>query len=323
MSIWIDNGRTYAPWNVACDEFLLTQKTETAGMLWRNARSVIIGRNQDLKSEVNLEFCRENDIDVVRRVSGGGAVFHDLGNVNYSFASEGTSGFAEFARPLISALAELGVTSELSGRNDILVDGRKVSGCAHARHKNRSLFHGTLLFSADVSAMAGALLAGTEKLKSKGIASVPARVANLSEFLPGMTVEEFMSKIRESLLASGKFSLYTMTESDVASVDKLTSEKFANDAWTDGTLRGTKKVGGIRRASGSLEAWISVENGKIKAARFTGDFFGTVSVENLEAALAGCEYTRSGVSEHLKNLPLSDILHGFVAEDVLAVIFGK
>ncbi|MCL2557888.1 MAG: lipoate--protein ligase, partial [Treponema sp.] len=196
--LWIDNDRVDPAWNLAAEEYLLTTRRETIGMLWRNGPSVIIGKNQDLEAEVDTALAAERGVAIVRRITGGGAVFHDLGNVNftYMFTFEGSHemDFAPFARPAIEALATMGVKAELSGRNDILVEGKKVSGCAHACVGDRALYHGTLLFSADLSKMDGLLRYSEEKYRGRGIKSVSARVENLSRWIREMNVCEFMDR---------------------------------------------------------------------------------------------------------------------------------
>jgi len=231
---WIDNNSTDPAWNLAAEEYMLTTRKEAIGMLWRNGPSVIIGKNQDLEAEVDRDLAEERGIAIVRRITGGGAVFHDLGNLNftYMFTFEGAHemDFEPFARPAVEALAAMGVEAGLSGRNDILVDGKKVSGCAHACVGNRALYHGTLLFSADLSKMEGLLRYSEEKYRGRGIKSVSARVENLSHWIKGMDVNEFMARMRD-LLAKGS-ERSSFTDKEIAGIDKLRAEKYANMAWT-------------------------------------------------------------------------------------------
>ena len=228
MTTWIDNDRTDPAWNLAAEEYLLTSRRETIAMLWRNGRSVIIGKNQDREAEVDMDLARRLGVPVVRRITGGGAVFHDLGNVNftYMFTFTGTHqmDFAPFAGMLTAALGHMGVTAELSGRNDLLVDGKKISGCAHACVGDRALYHGTLLFSADLTQMEGLLRYSEEKYRGRGIRSVSSRVENLSRYLPGMDAGAFMERLR-SLLGAG-CERRRLTEDDIAAIDQLREEKY-------------------------------------------------------------------------------------------------
>ncbi len=318
---WIEHDRLDPPWNLAAEEYLITQKTGSFAMLWRNSRSVIIGRNQDYESEVNTAYCAQNGIAVVRRLSGGGAVFHDLGNVNYSYiTSDKVEGFAGFAKPLIAALGRMGVDAVLSGRNDLLVEDKKVSGCAHGKLKNRLLYHGTLLFSADLSAMRGALRAHEDKYQGRGIASVASRVANLSQWLD-MSVEDFMAALRKELLSAQEMEPYVLTDADVAAIDKLRDEKYSSPAWTDGGLRGADHVGRIRCGGGILEARLRLDRGTLKTVRFTGDYFGTEPVETLEQALTGLRYDRQTVAAALDQDTIQAVMHNVTTDDILTVMF--
>ena len=228
MTLWIDNDRTDPPWNLAAEEYLLTAHRETIAMLWRNSRSVIIGKNQDREAEVDTALARKLGVPVVRRVTGGGAVFHDLGNVNFTymftFGTAHQMDFAPFAGKLTAALGQMGIAAELSGRNDILVDGKKVSGCAHACVGDRALYHGTLLFSADLSQMETLLRYSEEKYRGRGIRSVSSRVENLSRYLPGMDAQAFMARLR-GLLSVG-CERYGFTREELAAIDKLRAEKY-------------------------------------------------------------------------------------------------
>ncbi|MDR0294142.1 MAG: lipoate--protein ligase family protein [Oscillospiraceae bacterium] len=233
MNLWITNECTDPAWNLAAEEYLLTMRKETVAMLWQNSRSVIIGKNQDLEAEVDTAAAAGLGIPVIRRLTGGGAVFHDLGNVNYTymFTFEGRHemSFEPFARVLTSALGRMGVKAELSGRNDILVDGRKVSGCAHTCVGSRALYHGTLLFSADLSVMEGLLRYSEEKYRGKGIPSVSSRVGNLSDWIKDMDVNAFMSRLSDIL--SANCERYVFTEEDATVITDLREHKYIDPNW--------------------------------------------------------------------------------------------
>ena len=201
-------------WNLAAEEYLLTSLSEPVFRLWRNAPSVIVGRYQNAAAEINSEYVRTRGIPVVRRLTGGGAVFHDLGNVNYTFIDRKVEGedtaamFRRFTAPVISALRSLGVEASLEGRNDLVISGRKFSGNAVCVHGGRVLQHGTLLFSASVADLSGALNTRPEKFIGKSVQSNRSRVTNISEHLPArhrsMSVEEFITYLQDRPAVPGK-----------------------------------------------------------------------------------------------------------------------
>ena len=178
---------THDPYyNLAVEEYLFQTAEDEVFMLWQNEPTVVIGKNQNAYAEVELDVLRERGIHLARRITGGGAVYHDLGNVNYTFiAKSGQQGidFAHFTAPILRALAELGIRAELSGRNDLLVDGRKFSGNAQYSANGKTLHHGTLLFDSDLTVLSDVLRPDEEKIRSKAVRSVRSRVTNLAPLL--------------------------------------------------------------------------------------------------------------------------------------------
>ncbi len=331
MIKWMDNPRTVPAWNLAAEEYLLTRRQESFATLWRNDRSVIIGRNQDLHSEVDMEVANQSGIAVVRRLTGGGAVFHDLGNVNYTYIAKDdgsrSADFAAFARPLVKALAQMGVEASLSGRNDLLVDGKKVSGCAHTIMQGRSLYHGTLLFSADLSRMASVLRVNEAKYKSKGIASVASRVANLSQWLSTperpMDVLAFMDSLRALLLAEGQYEPMEYSPEAVGEIDRLYREKYQSMAWTDGAWRGAERRGAVRTPGGTVEAWVVRHDDTVDRVRLTGDFFGVAPVSELETLLQGLPWDRAAVEKALPEDLVARVMTQVPKEALLDALFGE
>jgi lipoate-protein ligase A len=182
----IYNDKTNPYFNLAMEEYLLKNFNEDLFILWRNESSVIVGKNQNTLSEINLEYIKENNIPVVRRQSGGGAVFHDLGNINFTFIANDNNSFSDFKRftqPIIDLLKTLDINAEFSGRNDLLIDGKKFSGNAQYNYKNKVMHHGTLLFSSQIGDLSNALKVKPIKFEGKGIKSVKSRVTNISEHL--------------------------------------------------------------------------------------------------------------------------------------------
>ncbi|MBQ1263585.1 MAG: lipoate--protein ligase family protein, partial [Oscillospiraceae bacterium] len=202
----IVNEFTSPSFNLALEEYLLSNfKNGEIITLWRNEPSVIIGKNQNAYAEIDAEYVKANNITVVRRLTGGGAVFHDLGNINYTLISDYNSDnfgdFKGFAQPICEFLSRDGVSAELSGRNDITIDGAKISGTAQTVKGSRCLAHGTLLYSADISALAKALRPNQKKLEDKAVRSVKSRVGNIKDICSlSLSAEEFMKELSEYFL---------------------------------------------------------------------------------------------------------------------------
>lgn len=220
------NESTDPHFNMSLDEWCLRHlpSGETFFWLWRNCPSVIIGENQDAASEVNLDYLRLHGIKLARRSTGGGAVYHDLQNLNYSIVGRDAS-----ARIVADVLRSLGVQAELTGRNDIFVDGRKVSGYARRLEKDNVLVHGTLMYDVDIDTLTRALDVPGSKLNVKGVASVRSRVANLKDCLPFGSIEEFRDALHE-ILADGDGE-YVLSEENLAEIEDLKKKKYANPDW--------------------------------------------------------------------------------------------
>lgn len=216
--------------NLAVEEYALNylDPNEEYVILWQNEPTVVVGRNQNTVAEVNGPFIKERGIHVVRRLSGGGAVYHDLGNLNFTFIvdaqKERVSNFEYFTRPVIEALASFGVKAEFSGRNDITIDGKKFSGNAQYWSKNRLLHHGTILFNSDLDVVGQALNVQADKLQSKGVKSVRSRVTNIYPYMPNpISIEEFKAVLLEFLIP-GKRQDYTLSDSGMGSCSAAEGE---------------------------------------------------------------------------------------------------
>lgn len=224
--------------NLACEEYFLTQTDLELDIFWRNPPVVVVGRNQDAYAEASEEYLKEHGIRLVRRITGGGAVYHDLGNVCYTHIRNynGPVDFARFARPMVEALNALGVPAEFAGRNDILVDGKKVSGTAETVWKGRLLHHGTLLYDVKMENLTGALRVSEEKYKGRGIASVAARVANIRPLYENAPdVEVFMDKLAGAWPHTGR---YQLTPKDIEAIEKLRRDVYEDMNWTIHKKRG-------------------------------------------------------------------------------------
>ena len=291
MKLYI-NENTDPYFNLASEEYLLEHEDEPVFMLWRNGPSVIIGRNQNAYSEIDRGFTESHGIAVVRRLTGGGAVFHDLGNINFTFTEkrENCPGldFGRFCEPIIKALRALGVPAELSGRNDMTADGRKFSGNAQCFYKDKVMHHGTILFSADTAEMTGALRVDPEKLSGKGIKSVRSRVCNLSEYLSGMDV----TRLKEYLESSVPSERTEFSAAQIAGIEELKRTKYATWEWNFG--RSHEFTAHVKRRFpfGSVTVSYTADAGRLTEEEFSGDFFGILPPGVIEGELVGRRLVR-------------------------------
>ncbi len=317
--------------NLAAEEYLLENADEDVFMLWRNSPSVIIGKNQNAWAEIDRAFTEQHGIKVVRRLTGGGAVFHDPGNVNFTFITaapeEPKIDFAAFTEPIIAALGTLGIAAELGGRNDILADGCKISGNAQCVHRREDgarmlLHHGTLLYDADMSTLAGALRVDAEKLKSKGIKSVSSRVRNIRD-IGGlkMTAAEFAEYLLSAAEERFGSTAENFTESEIESIAALAKSKYSAWDWNFGKSPEMEEVRRRRFPWGSLEISYSLHRGIICKCTVMGDFFGTEDVSALEDALEKCRFEPCAVRDAVVQAKVESIIAGAAADDIVALFF--
>ncbi|MBQ9932118.1 MAG: lipoate--protein ligase [Firmicutes bacterium] len=306
--------------NIASEEYYLSHFDEDLFYLYINAPCVVIGKNQNAFAEVNRDYVEEHHIDVVRRMSGGGAVYHDLGNLNYGFITKNkgkdvSEVFKEFTAPIVETLRSLGANVEVSGRNDIQLDGRKISGTAQYHSSSKVLFHGTLLFTADMDAVEGSLNVSREKYEDKTVKSVRARVVNLKDHLPPMTIEEFAENIIEKTLeAFPDVERYELTEEDKTAIQKLADQKYSTWDWVYGnsmefTFRNT-----FRYPMGTVDLHLRVAGGMIEEARIYGDFFGKLDASEIGERLSGIAYEKEAAEAALADIDLSDYMFGLSKE---------
>lgn len=317
--LFVDNRDGHDPTaNLALEEYVLrnAQTEEDLLLFYINAPSIIIGRHQNTLEEINRDYVTQHGIQVVRRLSGGGAVYHDLGNLNFSFITssqpENFRNFKKFTAPVIAALVELGVPAELSGRNDILVDGYKVSGNAQYIAKGRMVSHGTLLFNADLSHVADALNVHENKISSKGIKSVRSRVANIRDFLgQPMTITEFRTYLLTKLFPDSAVTPeYPLSAQDWTAVETLAETRYRSWEWNYGHSPDFNVEKRQRFAGGEIDARLDVQKGVIQAVKFYGDFFAESEPEPLERMLVGVRYEREAILQALEQAPIGKYFAG-------------
>jgi lipoate---protein ligase len=327
--LFIDNkGITDPRINLAIEEYALKNLdiNETYLLFYINGPSIIIGKNQNSVEEINTEYVESNGIHVVRRLSGGGAVYHDLGNLNYSFITkdDGDSfhNFRKFTEPVIAALKQMGVSAELSGRNDILVEGRKISGNAQFSTRGRMFTHGTLLFNSEMEHIVSALRVKKDKIESKGIKSVRSRVANISEFLTEKwTIEEFRSALLKFIFQGQEVTEYVLTDEDWENIHQLSKERYQNWDWNYGKSPKFNLQHSHRFPVGQIDVRLDVEKGVIDNCKIYGDFFGVGDVCDIENKLKGVRYEKSDLEAALKDVDTTFYFGNVTLEEFINLIY--
>ena len=294
-------------------------------LLWQSRSAVVIGKHQDALAEIDRAYVEAEQIQVVRRLSGGGAVYHDLGDLNYSYITDAPGGVLDlgrFCRPVLQALRAMGLPVELTGRNDMVLDGRKVSGSAQYVRQGRVMHHGTLLFDTDLDKMARALRADPEKIRSKGVASVRSRVTLLRPALPeDMDMPQFRARLLQELQRQLPGELMRFGAEELRQIDALCRTRYGTWEWTFGASPPCDQV--LRRrfeGCGTVEARLRLERGRIAALQFVGDFFSSVEPEELAATLLGCPLEQDALRAALSGTDVSRYLLGLDAERLIALL---
>lgn len=318
MKFISNNNITDPTLNLAMEEYVLKNlpAEESYFLFYINRPSIIVGKNQNTIEEVNQTYIDAHNIDVVRRISGGGAVYHDTGNLNFSFITDddGNSfhNFQKFTEPIVQALQSLGVNAELTGRNDIQVGQAKISGNTMVKVKNRMFSHGTLMLNSDLDEVQNALKVNPAKIKSKGIKSVRKRVANIQEFLNDpLEIEEFKKIILKTIFGEAEVEEYKLTDEDWENIEKLSNDKYRTWEWNYGRNPKYNFEREEKFEKGFVQIKFDVKRGKIEHAKIFGDFFGVGDVTDLENALVGClhdfEHIEEALSEYDLNHYFGDI----------------
>lgn len=331
--LFIDNKNNYNPEiNLAIEEYLVMNfpiEENSYLLFYINDPSIIIGKHQNTIEEINTEYVEEKNIKVVRRLSGGGAVYHDRGNLNFSFITKNDgnsfSNYQKYLNPVIEALQQMGIDAEIKGRNDIVVEGKKISGNAQFATNKRMFTHGTLLFNSNIDEVVKSLKVRKDKIESKGIKSIRSRVANIVDFITTeLTVEEFRDKLLLSIFNVDKIediNKYELTESDWSQIRKISQKKYANWDWNYGRSPKFYMERTQRFPIGSIDLKLNVQEGIITAIKIYGDFFGIGDVEDIEKKLIGQKYTKISVAEALKDVDLSFYFGTITLDKFLNLIY--
>lgn len=326
---FLRNSETDPYYNMAFDEYCLENLAidEPVFYLWQNRPAVIVGLNQEVNTEVNLDYLRQNNIVLARRVSGGGAVYHDWGNLNYTIVGRSEDlerDYPEYAGLMMQALRKLGVQAELSGRNDILVEGKKVSGFAKRVSKNRLMVHGTLMYDVNLDVLTQSLNPPATKLQTKGIASVRSRVTNLREHLPEIKdIQDFKNRLEKALSNDYADEEYKLSVSEIEDIRTLANEKFGRWDWIYGRSPRATLTHSARLSCGNIEIHLTLNENRIASCRFGGDFIGNLPTSDIEMRLIGVSYDVLSIEKCLSEIEVSDYFDGVKEADLIHLIIGR
>ena len=320
----IDSPSQNAYFNIASEEYLLHRfPTEDIFLLYVNAPSIIIGKFQNTLAEINLDYVNEKEIKVVRRMSGGGTVYHDLGNLNFSFhtllGQNDFGDFSFFTQPVLNMLNGLGVPAVLQGRNDLLVDGKKFSGNAKLARHGKMIQHGTILLDSEMEVLGEALKVNPLKFIDKAIKSNRSRVTNLINYLPKETTTNDLKKLltEEIMKNNPAAERYELTEEDLQGIQQLMAEKYETWDWNFGFSPNYNFQKAIKVPAGFIEVHLDVVHGIIEKAKIFGDFFASKPIEELEEQLLGQKHETSALEVLFSGINLTEFFGKVTLEEVI------
>lgn len=327
MMYYIESKSSDPCFNLALEQFVFDclSRSHSYFMLWQNDNAIIVGKHQNTVAEINEGYVREHEIRVVRRLSGGGAVYHDMGNINFTFIVDKESGlfdFSKFCMPLVRALKSIGVEAEVNGRNDMTIDGRKFSGNSQYSKEGRTMHHGTVMYDSDLNTLEKALNVSSDKIKSKGCRSVRSRVTNVRPYVKNdMETEQFFKILRDYMFRENQLVLYELTQKDLEAVERLKKERYGTWHWNYGfspkyAVEKKRRIEGC----GSIEVHMNVEHGVITDMVFFGDYFSDTDSSSLSELLKGCRLCRPDLSERLKTVQAGRYFHNLTNEQLLDIL---
>lgn len=329
--VYLQSPSTDAEFNLALEQFVFEEmdRGKEYFMLWQNANAIIIGKNQNTVEEINRKYVEDHGIQVVRRLSGGGAVYHDMGNLNFTFIVDGEDAanmdLHAFCQPIARALQQLGVDAQVNGRNDITIDGRKFSGNSQYVRKGRIMHHGTLMFDSDLSVVSECLKVSRDKIESKGIKSVRSRVTNIREHLPqgpAISLEDFKELlVRFMEEEAGTMERHEFTAEELRRVEEIRAARYGRWQWNYGysphySLRKECRVEGCGKILVSME----VRDGCLEQAEFYGDYFGSEDAGEVVRVLQGCQMEREALMTALAQVDLERYFHHLTAEQLVDIL---
>lgn len=325
---YIINKSTDPYFNLALDEYAMKyiDVGEDYFCLWQNEPAIIVGKNQNTLAEINEAYVEKHQIKVARRVSGGGAVYHDFGNLNFTIITniEDVSkvDFKKYVQPIIDALQSMGIKAEAAGRNDILINGLKISGNAQRQANGRLMHHGTLLFDVDIEAMVQSLHVTEDKFISKAAKSVRSRVTNIKEHLDdAVTLTDFWQSLQYYLSNKGEDEEIVLTPEQLAAIGKEADERFSTWEWIYGKSPIFNIEKSQRFSGGRLDTFIQVDEGYISEIRILGDYLGVNDVSEIEQALQNVRYQKADIELVLHQFSLPSYFGLITEAELLSVIY--
>ncbi len=326
--IYINNNSHNPYFNLAFEEYFFNYNfNDDCAILWQNKHTIVIGKNQNTWEELNHEFVKTSKINIVRRNSGGGAVYQDLGNINYSYITNKASksdvnNYAKFTKPIIDALNNIGVEAKFSGRNDIEVNGKKISGNAQLWKNHKILHHGTILFDVNLDILQKALKPDLLKIKSKGIKSIRSRVVNIKSLLKKPLSDSQFKDILAQKLSENAVT-YIPTKADIAAITELMNQKYLTPSWNYGNNPKFNIEHKKRFTNGTLETKINVTDNKIQKIKFYGDFLSLENVADVESKLINVELNEMKILQVLQTFDLKLYFGNISENEIITTIFNK
>ncbi len=323
----IHNVNTEPAYNLAVEEYLLKDRQENFFMLWRSKPSIIVGKHQNANAEINLDFARKHNIIVLRRLSGGGTVFHDLGNLNFTFIQNVAPGtgidFRRYTQPILEVLQSLGVDARFEGRNDLRVNGLKFSGNAQYIYRDRVLHHGTLLFSSQITDLSAALKVDPLRYSDKAIKSVRSQVTNITDHLQQpMEVLDFVELVMDHIISThDSAKRYELTAEDISVIQRYQREKYETWEWNFGSSPqySFRKAGRIAR--GEVEIKFNVEKGCILDLQIAGDFLTPKVISVVEKSLTGVPHEHDAILHALEQIAPDEFIPDVSANELVNLLF--